>query len=847
MTSPQTLRSIYFDDRSARAHLPSNTIQLTPRFDSITKQPIILWNDITKVFKGVLYVLCQGASVPFLVNDHFEDLIPLRIAVYPGQILDVVLENPNPPGSALTMDTMTLPSLPTESKSLLTLSPKAPQDYNNYETSNIEGRIQTLSIAPPAMGPRNPQTAPEGNSIYNSTFNNPPSPGESHGKINNGPQNTRTDEYSHATFQRNPQQQQQQQHMQIQQLQQQQQQQEAVKSYIPMAKIEHQIQRLASKVLSTRYHESIGPSIFIVIPTVTRSWGKSIPSMDRLRLFWLCECTVHSNSHPHQQHQGALSQSILRPHLYHHPALYINTVDQFIEKYGAYILLNLRMFTHDRAGRTDTIGHGIDYSEGLNALQLALGLTKEQVELHLDTMISRLELTVPPTSFDLQQQQPTPSKPALEEYEDEDDCRISLVSSETVLLDGAGLQELGKMLVQPDRMDSVDNSGASIYITSDDQAALAGHELYKYVAKDSNAQWICQSHYFERHPTFDPDEYTVSVMGIGEYAPQPNILGCHLHSSSAFEALMKSKLVQSGCLSDLVFQFTDVYIPTLKDWKMFREALRGIRLMHLVLVGPGLEAMTTAQVKSVFRTVLDLQLESLSIVNAQFLLKHVQELWNTSKEQTYGLRYLWLSVEVQATAEDRDTVTNGFNNLILNTPDLQSVTLLWNEGAPFGQGELLMLALAYKSYLSRKSFKVALGTQAENFELTMDMGNYYMLEMTSPRLFQASQHFLAVSGQLQALIISEPISGLGIVQVPLNTTKRQWDHCADPDVVLFRILSKNKEMMWLSLACETGYFEVMAGIVDQIRRDVLNGGGECGLKSLTLEDKAQQAKKTFTW
>ncbi|OAQ27747.1 hypothetical protein K457DRAFT_33445 [Linnemannia elongata AG-77] len=828
LTSPQTLRSIYLEDRSARVHPPSNTIQLTPRFDSITKQPIILWNDITKVFKGALYVLCQGASVPFLVNDQFEDLTPLRIAVYPGQVLDVVLENPNPPGSTLTIDAIQPATVSSEAKTILTPSLKALQDYNNYDTGDIEGKVQALSIAPSAIGPRNPQTAPESNTMYNNTFNSPPSLGDASGKRNNGPQSTTTDDYSHATPHRNPQQEQQQ----------------TMETYIPMAQIEQQIQRLANKVLTTQCHESAGPSMFIVIPTVTRSRGKSVPSMDRLRLFWLCECTVHSNARP-QQH-GSTSVS-LRPHLYHHPALCINTADEFIEKYGAYMLLNLWMFTHDRTGRIDSSEHRIDYSEGLKVLQQALGLTKEQIELHLDTMISRLEAAIPPSTFDKQQQHLTPSKPVLEEYEDEDDCRVSRVSPDTILLDAAGLQELGKMIIQPDLMASLGNNGVSIFVTGDDQAALAGHELYKSVTKDSSAQWICQSHYSERHPNFDPEEFAASVMGIGEYAHQPNLLGCHLQSSSDFEALMRSKLVQSGCLIDMVLQFSDAYIPTLKDWMMFREALRGIRLMHLVLVGPGLEAMTTAQVKSVFRTVLDLQLESFSVGNAQFLLKHVQELWNTSKEQTYGLRYLWLSVEVQATAEDRDAVTNGFNNLILNTPDLQSVTLVWNEGAPFGQGELLMLALAYKSYLSRKSFKVALGTRTENFELTMDMGNYYVPEMTSTRLFQASQHFLSLAGQLQVLTITEPISGLGMVQVPLNTTKRQWDHCVDPDVVLFRILSKNKDMRRLSLACEVGYFEVMVGIVDQIRRDVLEGGGECGLESLTLEDKAQQAKKTFTW
>lgn len=196
-------------------------------------------------------------------------------------------------------------------------------------------------------------------------------------------------------------------------------------------------------------------------------------------------------------------------------------------------------------------------------MQQALGLTKEQVELHLDTMISRLELAVPATTFD-QQQQP-PSKPHLEEYEDEDDCRVSLVSPDIILLDAASLQELGKMISQPDFMSSAGNNVTSNFVSSEDQAALAGHKLYKYIAKDSSAQWICQSHYSERHPTFDPEEFTTTVTGIGDYAPQPNRLGCHLQSSSDFETLMKSKLVQSRCLIDLVFHFTDAYIPTLKD------------------------------------------------------------------------------------------------------------------------------------------------------------------------------------------------------------------------------------------------------------------------------------------
>lgn len=52
----------------------------------------------------------------------------------------------------------------------------------------------------------------------------------------------------------------------------------------------------------------------------------------------------------------------------------------------------------------------------------------------------------------------------------------------------------------------------------------------------------------------------------------------------------------------------------------------------VILVGPGLITMTSPQVKSVVRIVLNLQLESLSIANAQFVLKHVQELFELTMD-----------------------------------------------------------------------------------------------------------------------------------------------------------------------------------------------------------------------
>ncbi|KAF9124558.1 hypothetical protein BGW39_008110 [Mortierella sp. 14UC] len=265
-------------------------------------------------------------------------------------------------------------------------------------------------------------------------------------------------------------------------------------------------------------------------------------------------------------------------------------------------------------------------------LQQALGLTKEQVELHLHTMISRLELAVPSTTF-LKVPGSVTLKDGLEEYEDEDDCRVrtlvdevSSSSSSAVLLDAEGFVEFRQMITQPERISRYNIGNDNIMFTNHDQSALAGHELYKLLAKDKDSsspytQWICQSHYSDLHPIFDPEDFVSSVHGLGEYAPQHNLLGSNVQSSADFEGLLKSKVVQS--------------CPC-------RPRSEG----HDICTG---------------------QIESLTLGNAQFLLKHVQELWNTSNDQTYGLGNIWLSIESECTPEDRDAVNNGFNNLVLNS------------------------------------------------------------------------------------------------------------------------------------------------------------------------------------
>ncbi|KAG0352556.1 hypothetical protein BC939DRAFT_165375 [Gamsiella multidivaricata] len=60
-----------------------------------TGQLIILWKDIQRVFKDAEYIKHDSAAVSFLVDDDFEDIIPLRIGHYPNVVLEVVLAQPS--------------------------------------------------------------------------------------------------------------------------------------------------------------------------------------------------------------------------------------------------------------------------------------------------------------------------------------------------------------------------------------------------------------------------------------------------------------------------------------------------------------------------------------------------------------------------------------------------------------------------------------------------------------------------------------------------------------------------------------------------------------------------------
>ncbi|KAI7827625.1 hypothetical protein BC939DRAFT_85558 [Gamsiella multidivaricata] len=80
--------------QSFREHTTSTTINSATRVDRKTGARIVLWRDIQIAFSNVLYVMDGRDLMPFLKDDNFDDLLPLRIIRCPGVVLNVVTASP---------------------------------------------------------------------------------------------------------------------------------------------------------------------------------------------------------------------------------------------------------------------------------------------------------------------------------------------------------------------------------------------------------------------------------------------------------------------------------------------------------------------------------------------------------------------------------------------------------------------------------------------------------------------------------------------------------------------------------------------------------------------------------
>ncbi|KAG0048371.1 hypothetical protein BGZ90_007651, partial [Linnemannia elongata] len=95
-THPNTqgIRSININNFTSSPPHPTEVVYVDIYTERITREKFILWEDVRLAFHNALHVRHQARVIPFMKDDDFNTLRPLRIAVIPDEILDVIVGNP---------------------------------------------------------------------------------------------------------------------------------------------------------------------------------------------------------------------------------------------------------------------------------------------------------------------------------------------------------------------------------------------------------------------------------------------------------------------------------------------------------------------------------------------------------------------------------------------------------------------------------------------------------------------------------------------------------------------------------------------------------------------------------
>ncbi|KAF9184168.1 hypothetical protein BGZ49_004449 [Haplosporangium sp. Z 27] len=135
---PQSFRTVYKDETTGSFVPLKDQINIHPRHDVKSGKHFILWNDVKAAVQNPLHIRHGNTAVPFLADDRFEFIHPLRIATYPGTTLDVVVDPPKGINAAMESLSVQVSPISTSSSaaSPVLLSPEAinlPSSVGFYE------------------------------------------------------------------------------------------------------------------------------------------------------------------------------------------------------------------------------------------------------------------------------------------------------------------------------------------------------------------------------------------------------------------------------------------------------------------------------------------------------------------------------------------------------------------------------------------------------------------------------------------------------------------------------------------------------------------------------------------
>ncbi|KAK3821020.1 MAG: hypothetical protein J3Q66DRAFT_366771 [Benniella sp.] len=295
--------------QSFRCRTSGKVANVQTLVDPKTKERIVLWRDIQRAFKNAASIWEGNNILSFLTDENLEEIIPLRIAYHPDNVLEVDMEDTNqvrPDGESSTATHVV--ALPVNAVGVLAVN----QDSIEYSKA-----MAHLQSNPALRGPMSGQTdiAPGLIAIIQYVY----------GRIE---QVQGQLVQMHQRMDANQQQLLENDQEILRMLQ---------RTLDRLTVIQKSIQALATQTYEL--HEYPIPRLFIVLPKALDLSGKIKGILsDQFRLYFLCECGKHTMSEdteiPHEIH------------LAKHEGYDLEKPTVFFERFGSYVLTVLHMIKY---------------------------------------------------------------------------------------------------------------------------------------------------------------------------------------------------------------------------------------------------------------------------------------------------------------------------------------------------------------------------------------------------------------------------------------------------------------------------------------------------------------------
>ncbi|KAI8349061.1 hypothetical protein B0O80DRAFT_429173 [Mortierella sp. GBAus27b] len=519
-----------------RCRATGDILAIATHLDPNTGERVVLWEDIQAGFKNADSIRDEDSLVSFLRDASLKEIIPRRIAYYPGTVLDVIVDDHNH-GHSLShghnqlnpevtlLDVAVTADSNTDDKPLVLYSSSVDGSHpSSVGVSNAPSLLQDVvsnfsrQIEGLQMQLAQSQLLQE----------------DANKMLDKAAEERAKNQEEVKEMQRR------QQETSDQLVKKQEEMNEMQKMPLDRLAIIHS--RVQAVVTQTyELHEYPIPRLFIILPKATGVFDKiKNPFANQFRLYFLCECGTHTmDENSKTQHEI---------HFAKHDGYDLEKPNEFFQRYGSYVLALMNMIKYGitAAGLVVSPLSGLKIVEGIDTTQQHMDYLKKNISPLVDNAINYLE------GF----KRKTDGGEEIAEGDTEFD--------QLEALEGADLRQLES------------------YLKVKDQGRVLAN-LYRIVTFEGHVKWVCFDHYKATYCQSAVQHLREIVeVNRGTFIEETGTIQIKIATRTLakqfYDAMVKARGIQE-------LEITLQWDATMNDLRLLSNAISSANVVHVTVDG----------------------------------------------------------------------------------------------------------------------------------------------------------------------------------------------------------------------------------------------------------------------